>query len=146
MTPETIIQLLPYDKPFLFVDGIESVSATQIQGYYTFREDLFFYKGHFKNKPVTPGVILIECMAQIGLVSLGIYLLDYDADGEMGNARVAFTESQAEFFLPVFPGEKVLVHANRVYYRLGKLKCKVKMLNTKGDVVCKGTLSGMIIQ
>ena len=75
MTNKKIISLLPYQKPFLFVDGIDEISETAVQGYYTFKKHESFYKGHFKNNPITPGVILTECMAQIGLVCLGIFLL-----------------------------------------------------------------------
>ena len=75
MKPEQIISLLPYQKPFLFVEGIDSISEDEIKGHYTFKKDESFYEGHFKNNPITPGVILTECMAQIGLVCLGIYLL-----------------------------------------------------------------------
>ena len=73
MTKEEIVRKLPYTDPFLFVDTITEVSQKHITGEYTFDENLDFYKGHFVNFPITPGVILLECMQQIGLVSLGIY-------------------------------------------------------------------------
>ncbi len=71
---KTIVELLPYDHPFLFVDELTAINENGSEGHYTFREDEYFYRGHFKDRPVTPGVILTECMAQIGLVCLGIYL------------------------------------------------------------------------
>ena len=76
MNYSEIIAQLPYSKPFLFVDEITSITENGVVGHYTFDENLDFYKGHFKNNPVTPGVILTEVMAQIGLVCLGIYLLN----------------------------------------------------------------------
>ena len=75
MDKKDIIQYLPYSKPFLFVDELLEVSENGVSGTYTFSESEFFYKGHFKENPITPGVILTETMAQIGLVCLGIYLL-----------------------------------------------------------------------
>jgi 3-hydroxyacyl-[acyl-carrier-protein] dehydratase len=75
MNPEEIIRNLPYQKPFLFVDELLEVSENGVTGTYTFLEDAFFYEGHFKENPITPGVILTETMAQIGVVCLGIYLL-----------------------------------------------------------------------
>ncbi|MDI1303260.1 MAG: hydroxymyristoyl-ACP dehydratase, partial [bacterium] len=74
MRKEEIISKLPYSKPFLFVDEIINVNENGVEGSYTFNETLDFYKGHFKDNPVTPGVILTEVMAQIGLVCLGIFL------------------------------------------------------------------------
>ena len=74
MKKNTIIQLLPYKPPFLFVEELSHISENGSEGYYTFKNDEFFYQGHFKDRPITPGVILIEVMAQIGVVCLGIYL------------------------------------------------------------------------
>jgi 3-hydroxyacyl-[acyl-carrier-protein] dehydratase len=71
LTPQQILAALPYSKPFLFVDELVSLSPNQAVGHYTYRPDEFFYAGHFVGKPVTPGVILLETMAQIGGVALG---------------------------------------------------------------------------
>ena len=75
MKTETIIKLLPYQPPFLFVEELTYISENGVKGYHTFKNDDYFYQGHFKDNPITPGVILTEVMAQIGLVCLGIYLL-----------------------------------------------------------------------
>ena len=74
MDKDAILKYLPYSKPFLFVDEILHVDENSVKGTFTFDGQLDFYKGHFIDNPITPGVILIETMAQIGLVSLGIYL------------------------------------------------------------------------
>ena len=140
MRHEEIIAQLPYTKPFLFVDSLLLVTEDRAEGEYRFKEDEYFYKGHFKGNPVTPGVILTECMAQIGLVCLGIQLID----GLSESAKIALVGSDVHFYLPVYPGEKVKVISDKEYFRFGKLKCQVKMVNEKGAVVCKGTISGMI--
>ena len=74
MKSDEILKYLPYQRPFLFVDELTEISENGIIGSYTFPVDSFFYKGHFKDHPVTPGVILTEVMAQIGVVCLGIFL------------------------------------------------------------------------
>lgn len=142
MKNEDIISKLPYSKPFLFVDEIIRVDENGVEGNYTFDSTLDFYKGHFKDFPVTPGVILTEVMAQIGLVCLGIYLLN---DTFNKNTSIALTSNEIEFFKPVFPKEKVTVISEKLYFRFGKLKCKVIMKNDSGEEVCMGTISGMII-
>lgn len=141
MTAKEIIALLPYTAPFLFVDEIEEVSVNHIKGSYTFKEDAYFYKGHFKNHPVTPGVILTECMAQIGLVSLGVYLLGEKASSE--TLKVAFTSANVSFLKPVFPNEKVMVVSEVSYFRFQKLKCHVKLFNQENEIVCQGELAGI---
>ena len=49
-----------------------------------------------------------------------------------------------EFLKPVFPNEKVIVISEKIYFRFGKLKCKVIMKNESGEEVCRGTIAGMI--
>lgn len=142
MTGKEIIALLPYQTPFLFVDDIEEVSEKGIVGTYTFKESEYFYEGHFKSVPVTPGVILTECMAQIGLVSLGIYLMKDKKN--IADLQVAFTSSDVNFIEAVLPNSKVTVVSELQYFRFNKLKCKVKLLNTNSEVVCEGVLAGMI--
>lgn len=142
MNKEEILTHLPYSKPFLFVDELLSIDENGSVGTYTYDKDLDFYKGHFKDHPVTPGVILTETMAQIGLVCLGIYLTATAASGLPGH--VMLTSTAIDFMKPVFPGEKVTVNTEKVYFRFKKLHCNVQMTNEAGEVVCKGTISGMV--
>ena len=142
MTNEEIISKLPYSKPFLFVDELVSINENGVEGNYTFDDNLDFYKGHFKDNPVTPGVILTEVMAQIGLVCLGIFLLNNTINK---NTIIALTSNEIEFLEPVYPNEKVIVISKKIYFRFGKLKCKVKMINQSGIEVCNGIIAGMII-
>ncbi|MET3026515.1 hydroxymyristoyl-ACP dehydratase [Flavobacterium sp. UW10123] len=136
-----IIAQLPYSESFLFVDELLHADENGVTGTYTFRENLDFYKGHFKDNPVTPGVILTETMAQIGMVCLGIFLLG----NELGeNTVIAFTSADMEFLKPVYPNEKVTVTSEKLFFRFGKLKCNAVMKNEAGQEVCRGVLAGMI--
>lgn len=136
-----ILEKLPYSTPFLFVDDLVNVDENGVMGTFTFKENLDFYKGHFKNQPITPGVILTETMAQIGLVCLGIFLIGSDLKPE---SLIGLTSTEIEFLKPVFPGEKVTVISEKIYFRFNKLKCKVKMLNEKSEIVCEGIIAGII--
>ncbi len=142
MKKEEIISKLPYAKPFLFVDELVSITENGVEGSFTFDENLDFYKGHFKNFPVTPGVILTEVMAQIGVVCLGVFLLD---DNFNNRHSIALTSTNIDFLKPVYPREKVTVISEKMYFRFGKLKCKVIMKNGNDEVVCKGEIAGMIV-
>ena len=141
MELNNIIKQLPYSEPFLFVDELLHADENGVTGTYTFKENLDFYKGHFKDNPVTPGVILTETMAQIGMVCLGIFLLG----NELGeNTVIAFTSADMEFLKPVYPNEKVTVTSEKLFFRFGKLKCNAVMKNEAGQEVCRGVLVGMI--
>ena len=144
MQPKEIISQLPYSKPFVFVDELSKVNENCVEGNYTFQKDAFFYQGHFKDYPVTPGVILTECAAQIGVVCLGIYLLSKENGFGKKQPKIALSSTEMEFDRPVFPGEKVSVHSEKNYFRFNKLKCKVKMYNSEKQLVCRGTISGML--
>jgi 3-hydroxyacyl-[acyl-carrier-protein] dehydratase len=140
---QNIIKFLPYQTPFLFVEELTSVSENGVEGFYTFKENEYFYQGHFKDSPITPGVILTEVMAQIGVVCLGIYLLREDIS-ETKKPQIALSSSVVDFFLPVLPKERVKVISEKLYFRFNKLKCKVQLFNEKDELVCRGTISGML--
>lgn len=141
MDVKEILARLPYDKPFLFVDELLRVDEEGVEGTFLFREDLDFYNGHFRGHAVTPGVLLVETMAQIGVVSLGIFLLNNNLNED---GAVALTSVESEFLQPVYPGEKVTVVSKKIYFRFGKLKCHCVMKNEKDETVCKATIAGMI--
>ena len=143
MNTKEILDLLPYTSPFLFVDELFELTVNGIKGTYTYRKDEYFYRGHFKNNPVTPGVILTETMAQIGVVCFGIYLLK-DIVSKTSIPEIALSSAEIDFLAPVFPGEKVTVISKKKYFRFNKLKCEVEMRNSLDKIVCSGTLSGML--
>lgn len=144
---DTILSQLPYTKPFLFVDEILQIDDNSCTGIYKFPEDSYFYKGHFKDKPVTPGVILTECMAQIGVVCLGIFLLSDLKNQRKLNSeeiQIALSSTEIDFYLPVYPGEEVKVISKKEYFRFNKLKCSVEMFNKAEELVCRGIIAGMM--
>ncbi|WP_214070893.1 3-hydroxyacyl-ACP dehydratase FabZ family protein [Mucilaginibacter sp. dw_454] len=143
-----ILKYLPYKSSFLFVDNITALDENGVTGNHTLKPDAFFYEDHFPDNPVTPGVIITEVMAQIGLVVLGIYLM---LDGKPHEGAVMhadsfplLTSTNVDFFKMVLPGEKVTVNSKKQYFRFGKLKCLVEMHNADGDLVAKGVFSGII--
>lgn len=143
-----ILNYLPYKSSFLFVDDILSIDDNGVTGEYTLKADSFFYEDHFPDNPVTPGVIITEIMAQIGLVVLGIHLMLGDAPHEgfemHEDSFPLLTSTNVEFYKMVLPGEKVTVTSKKVYFRFGKLKCAIEMCNTKAELIAKGVFSGVI--
>jgi len=137
-----ILDLMPYAEPFRFIDEISSVNEEGITGFYTFQSHSDFYKGHFPGFPLTPGVILTECMAQIGMVALGIHLIGTDTIDLENPVRFAFTSSEVKFLDMVLPGEKVKVESVKRLYRMGVLRCEVKLYNEAGKVAAEGKLAG----
>ena len=105
LTPEQVLDLIPQQRPFRFIDRLVELGEASAVGEYTFRDDETFYAGHFPGHPVTPGVILIETMCQTGLVALGIHLLGMELPArEVAKTVTLFTDAEVEFERVVGPG------------------------------------------
>ncbi|MCX6760945.1 MAG: 3-hydroxyacyl-[acyl-carrier-protein] dehydratase FabZ [Candidatus Nealsonbacteria bacterium] len=104
---EEIKKIIPYDDPFLFVHGIEEMGENTISGFYQTSKDDYYFKGHFKDFTIMPGVLVIEALAQISTVILRkkigenhekYHFLAYDVRG-------------AQFYKSIFPGDKIKLNA-----------------------------------
>jgi 3-hydroxyacyl-[acyl-carrier-protein] dehydratase len=144
LTPAEVLALVPQQEPFRFIDEILELDDEHIVAAYRFREDADFFRGHFPGNPVTPGVILIETMAQAGVVALGIYL--YAAQHSLEDVQktvTVFTDAQVEFSGLVKPGDRVITTGRKQFFRRKKLRADVEMKLEDGTVVCAGQLSGI---
>ena len=65
---QEVLSLVPQQPPFRFIDEIISLDDEQIIGAYRFREDEYFYRGHFPGNPIMPGVLLCEACFQTGAI------------------------------------------------------------------------------
>jgi 3-hydroxyacyl-[acyl-carrier-protein] dehydratase len=124
------------------VDEITEVDDEHIVGSYRFRQDEYFYDGHFPGNPITPGVILLETLAQIGVLPLYFYLAAKTPTMDETNLMVMFAEAQVDFAEVVRPGERVTVVGRKVFFRQAKLKVAAEMQSADGQLVCAGSLSG----
>lgn len=143
---DQILKLIPHKDPFRFVDTITYVDESKIEGQYYFDHNSAFYKGHYPGYPVTPGVILTEVMAQIGLVVFGLYLL-FKADkisNILDSHIPVLASTHIDFHKPVLPGETVFVESEKILFRHKKLVCKTKLLNKDRGLVAEGTITGYI--
>ena len=144
MTPEQVLAAMPQQHPFRFIDEIVELDEDHIVATYRFRPEADFYRGHFPGNPVTPGVILIESMAQAGIVALGIYLVSLEGDAyDPEKMMTLFTDANVEFAGLVKPGDRVTIEARKVFWRRRKLRAEAEMKLDDGTVVCSGNVSGM---
>ena len=144
LSPDAVLAALPQQPPFRFIDEILELDDEHVVAAYRFRPESDFYRGHFPGNPVTPGVLLIEAMAQAGVVAQGIYLLAREAGlEELSKLVTVFTDANVEFSGMVRPGQRVIVTGRKQFFRRRKLRADVEMRLEDGTLVCAGTLSGI---
>jgi len=103
MDAEQIMNILPHRPPFLFIDKILKISENSITGLKYVSPDEPYFKGHFPGRPVMPGVLQIEAMAQVG----GVLVLSTFSDPE--NYLTFFGRIEnAKFKRPVEPGDTLI--------------------------------------
>ena len=124
-----IESLLPHRKPFLFVDEIISCDAEGSVSEHVFTEDEFFFKGHFPQYPVVPGVILVETMAQAGGAALS-----FQKKFDDGSLFFLGTVDKVKFKNQVRPGDTVRMEITNL--RVSKRMIKQAGKAYVGDTLC----------
>jgi len=125
---EQIKEILPHREPFLFVDEVlEFESEKKAVGVKTLLEDDFYFKGHFPNQPIMPGVLLTEAMAQVGCIIIMQMPQFKDKLALLtGLDNVKFRNS-------VYPNDKLIITAELIYIlknnKLGKVSAKIECEN-----------------
>ena len=106
--PDNVTDLIPHRPPFLFVDEIVSETADSLVAKRTFRADEFYYKGHYPEHPITPGVLLCEAVFQTGALLMAKRAKAAGAAaGEQGGVPLLARVSDVKFRNPVFFGDTV---------------------------------------
>ena len=107
LNKEEIKKIIPYDDPFLFIDGIEEMGENTISGFYQTSKDDYYFKGHFNDFPIMPGVLVVEALAQLSTIVLR------KKTGEKHEKYhfLAYDVRSAQFYKSIFPGDKITLNA-----------------------------------
>lgn len=142
---DAVLAAVPQREPFRFVEKILELDEERVTATARFSERADFYRGHFPGNPITPGVILVEAMAQAGLVTQGLFLAWLSGRRDWRDRLFVFTDAEVEFGALVRPGARVTISARKLFHRRRKLRSTVEMRDEDGALVCSGRLSGMEI-
>ena len=103
-----INNLIPHRSPFLFIDECEILEkgkkgiASRV-----FKDDEYFFQGHFPGNPIVPGVIIVEALAQTAGVIVSATLTEYNE-----RSVLFMSINKAKFRKPVLPNEKIIFEVN----------------------------------
>nr|WP_124354346.1 3-hydroxyacyl-ACP dehydratase FabZ [Acetobacter pasteurianus] len=136
-----IMQAIPHRYPFLLIDRMEDiVLGEEATGIKNVSVNEPFFQGHFPARPVMPGVLLVEAMAQTA-ATLVVLTLGKDFEGKL----VYFmTIEGAKFRRPVEPGDQVRIHVAKERHRSNVWKFRGEA-RAEGTVVAEATFSAMIM-
>lgn len=134
LTIEEIMNLIPHRYPFLLVDRIESViPGEEAVGIKCVSMNEPFFQGHFPGRPLMPGVLIVEALAQVGAVAL------MSVEANKGKLAVFAGIDEVRFKRQVVPGDVLRLEVKIDSLRRGIGK-GVALATVNGEVACKGTL------
>jgi 3-hydroxyacyl-[acyl-carrier-protein] dehydratase len=119
---EEILNAIPHREPFLFVDKIIEQTETSIKTEKTADADSAFFKGHYPDYPIMPGVLICEAVFQAGAI-----LMSSEAKEEKGKIPVVARMNNVKFKRGVFPGDVLEVFVakketiGQAHYMVGKV-------------------------
>ena len=128
-----IQKILPHRYPFLLVDRIIELTGERAVGIKNVTINDGFFRGHFPNHPVMPGVLIVEAMAQVG----GVILLNKQE--HLGKIAYFMAVDGVKFRKPVVPGDQLVLEAELVKLRMRTAQV-VARAKVEGKVVCEGEL------
>lgn len=139
MDVREILSILPHRYPFLLVDRIEEIEiGKRIIGIKNVSINEPFFQGHFPGRPIMPGVLIIEAMAQVG----GILAFKSNKDPKKKLVYFLAIE-KAKFRKPVLPGDQIRFQLDVAQERppYWKLKGRAHVGET---LVCEANLTAML--
>ena len=135
-----IMKILPHREPFLFVDRITCLEkGKRAVGIKNVTMNEYFFKGHFPNRPVMPGVIILEAMAQVG----GVMMLSRDEN--KGKLAFFMAIDNAKFRKTVVPGDTLVfeVEAGKIRSKIGTVHGKAMV---DGKIVAEADLMFALVE
>ena len=148
LTKQQIKDIIPYQEPFLFVDGVQDLTENTISGFHQTTPEDYYFKGHFVDFKIMPGVLVVEALAQLSTILLRKKIVENHKDYHF----LAFDVRSVQFLKPIFPGDKIALKAEILgVYPASKEKTDNKIARVKGwalvgdDLKCEARFSVAIV-
>jgi len=146
LNKEKVLKFLPHRDPFLFIDSVESINVngwsygeksieqkqaigSSVVAWFNAKPDLEIFKGHFPGKPVLPGVIQVEMMAQASSFVILAFMEQSILKGDLDLALIGVSE--AKFRKPVLPGMDLKIVTSCIRFRGPIMATECKVFNNE---------------
>jgi 3-hydroxyacyl-[acyl-carrier-protein] dehydratase len=139
LTIDQVRELLPHRYPMLLVDRVVELGPDSIVAEKLVSANEPFFQGHFPQRPIMPGVLMIEALAQAG----GIIVRHNDAEARKSGVALAGVDA-CRFRRPVVPGDVLVLHAKLVHRRGSLLKLEGSA-RVNGEVAAEAQILAAIV-
>ena len=140
MDIERIMELLPHRYPFLLIDRVLELESTRVRAIKNVSANESFFVGHFPQKKVMPGVLIVEAMAQAG----GVMMLSLA--GPKDDRLIFFTGiDNCRFRRPVVPGDQLVLEVELVARRSTVAKMHGRA-TVNGELACEADLMSAAVE
>jgi len=145
MNKKEIKKIIPYDDPFLFVDEAEIINENEIVGSFQTKPEQYFFKGHFVDFPIMPGVLVVEALAQLSTILLRKKI----GENHKNFHFLAYEVRSCQFYKPIFPGDKIKLKAEVLGIYPSNEKTKIARIKSQAlvenDLKAEARLSVAIV-
>ncbi|MFH0987695.1 MAG: 3-hydroxyacyl-ACP dehydratase FabZ family protein [Patescibacteria group bacterium] len=141
LNKDQIKEIIPYQEPFLFVDDVQEMTDDTIVGAYQTSKSDYYFKGHFVDFKIMPGVIVIEALAQLSTILLRKKI----GSKHKKSHFLAYEVKGAQFFKPIFPGDKIILKAEILGVYEGKIAHVKSQALVEDDLKCEARFSVAIV-
>jgi len=146
ISPAEALAMMPPGLRFHFLDEIVEIDDTHVVARYRFRQNEYFYAGHFPERGVTPGTILLEAMCQCGVTVHSNYLLAREMSIEQARQyRILFTGAQVEWFERTGPNSLITLRSELLAWRRRRIRSRVRVFDEGNRLVAESEISGYAV-
>ena len=115
---EEILEILPQRFPFVLIDRITNfISGEKCTAIKNVSVNEPYFQGHFPGKPIMPGVLILEAMAQAGA-----FLVLHDLENPLEKGMLFSGVEKSKFRIPIVPGDQIVLEMKLLKFRLGTVK------------------------
>lgn len=135
-----ILEILPQRYPFVMIDRITNfVSGEKCTAIKNVAANEPYFQGHFPGRPIMPGVLILESMAQAGA-----FLVLYDLENPLKKGMFLSAVEKSKFRKTIVPGDQVVLEMKLLKFRLGTVKLRGEAY-VDGKLVAEATLLATLV-